>query len=370
MKDYFSPNGLNYSLCRTHIGSCDFCLKSYSYLYNEDINTFSIEHDKKYLIPMIKNALKINSNIKLLASPWSPPSFMKDNHRLILGGKLLQKYYDLYSLYLAKYIEEYKKENINIHYLSIQNEPSFAAPWESCIYTPEEETSLISNYIIPCFNRRNIKTKLLVWDHNKEKILNRANIYFKNNSNFNNISGIAFHWYSGDYFEELELINKLYPNKLLIHTEGCTGYSKFKKSDEVNNAEIYSHDIIGNLNSGANGFIDWNMVLNYKGGPNHKFNYCNAPIMINKQNDDYIKNLSYYYIAHFSKYIRPGAKRIAYSKYTDKIEVCTFKNLDNSVIIVLLNRNDFNMQYILNINNQVYKDNLDSHCIVTFIINN
>ena len=111
------------------------------------------------------------------------------------------------------------------------------------------------------------------------------------------------------------------------------------------------------------------MSLNYKGGPNHKFNYCNAPIMITKNNDNYIKNLSYYYIGHFSKYIKPGAKRIGYSKFTDKIEVCTFKNLDNSVIIVLLNRNDFNMQYTLKFGNHAYKDNLDSHCIVTFIIN-
>lgn len=367
INDYFSVNGLNYSLCRTHIGSCDFCLKSYSYLYDDNIENFSIEHDKKYIIPMIKKALKVNPSINFLASPWSPPSFMKDNNRLILGGKLLPKYYDLYALYLARYIEKYKKENINIKYLTLQNEANFAAPWESCLYSPEEELTLLNKSIIPCFNSKNINTKLLVWDHNKEKILDRANVYFKNNSN--NIAGIAFHWYSGDYFEEVELINKLYPNKLLIHTEGCTGYSRFKKTDEVKNAEIYGHDILGDLNSGANGFIDWNMSLNYKGGPNHKFNYCNAPIMITKNNDNYVKNLSYYYIGHFSKYIKPGAKRIGYSKFTDKIEVCTFKNLDNSVIIVLLNRNDFNMQYTLKFGNHAYKDNLDSHCIVTFIIN-
>lgn len=367
MNDYFSSNGLNYSLCRTHIGSCDFSLKSYSYLNNEDISTFSIEHDKKYLIPFIKNALKINNNIKLLASPWSPPSFMKDNRRLIIGGKLLPKYYDLFAIYLAKYIEEYKKEKININYMTLQNEASFAAPWESCIYEPEEEITLINKHLIPCFNSKGINTKVLLWDHNKEKVFNRASKYFSNNQ-LNNISGVAFHWYSGDYFEELQLVNQMYPDKLLIHTEGCTGYSRFKKSDEVKNAEIYAHDILGDLNFGANGFIDWNMILDYKGGPNHKFNYCNAPIMINNKKTDYIKNLSYYYIGHFSKFILPGAIRIAHSKFTDKIEVSTFKNLDNSVIIVLLNRNDFNLQYELKLDNYIYKDNLDSHCIVTFVV--
>ena len=147
INDYFSVNGLNYSLCRTHIGSCDFCLKSYSYLYDDNIENFSIEHDKKYIIPMIKKALKVNPSINFLASPWSPPSFMKDNNRLILGGKLLPKYYDLYALYLARYIEEYKKENINIKYLTLQNEANFAAPWESCLYSPEEELPL--HYHLP-----------------------------------------------------------------------------------------------------------------------------------------------------------------------------------------------------------------------------
>lgn len=111
-------------------------------------------------------------------------------------------------------------------------------------------------------------------------------------------------------------------------------------------------------------------MLDYNGGPNHKNNFCNSPIMLTKNNSSYIKNLSFYYIAHFSKFIRPGAKKIAFSKFSDKIEVTAFKNPDNSVIIVLLNRNNFNIEYNLKINEKVFHDNLDTHSIVTFQISN
>lgn len=365
ISDYFSEAGLNYSLCRTHIASCDFSLKTYTYIEKDNIDSFSIEHDKTYLIPFIKKALLANNSLKLLASPWSPPSAFKDNRRFIIGGKLSSKYYDSYAKYLARYIEAYKNENIDISYITIQNEASFAAPWESCIYDAENEIAFANNHLFPTFKAENINTKILAWDHNKEKIYNRAKKYFNEK---NHIDGVAFHWYSGDYFNEIEITRKQYPNSILIHTEGCTGYSKFNPNDEVKNAEIYGHDIIGDMNAGANGFIDWNMVLNYKGGPNHKFNYCNAPIMINKEKDGYIKNLSYYYIGHFSKFVKPNAKRIGYSIFTDKIEVTTFKNPDNSVIITLLNRNDYNIEYDIKLDNYIYHDNLDSHCIVTFVV--
>lgn len=156
--------------------------------------------------------------------------------------------------------------------------------------------------------------------------------------------------------------------KLLIHTEGCTGYSKFKSKDEVNNAEIYGHDILGDLNAGINGYIDWNMVLDYKGGPNHQKNYCNAPIMLNRANDNYIKNLTFYYIGHFSKFIQPFAKRIVFSRYSTDIEVTAFKNPDNTIAIVMLNRTNLNKEYNLIIDNIVIHDNLDNHAIVSYTI--
>ena len=282
LEDYFSFDGLNYSFCRIPVASCDFSLSSYSYLKNSDINTFSIEKDKKYIIPFIKNALNKNPNIKFLASPWSPPKFMKSNNKLSLGGKLLKEYYYLYAKYLVKFILSYQELGINIDYITIQNEPNATQSWESCIYSAEEEADFAKNYLYPEFTKNNIQTKIIAWDHNKERLYIRSKETFKIAND--EISGMAMHWYSGDYFEEIELTRYTYPEKLLFHTEGCTGFSKFRQEDEIYNAEIYGHNILGNLNAGINGYIDWNILLDSKGGPNHKRNYCNSPVMLNSEN--------------------------------------------------------------------------------------
>lgn len=366
--EYFSKDGLNYSICRLPIGSSDFSTKSYSYSYKEDLTDFSIENDK-LIIQTIKMAKKRFSDLKFLASPWSPPAFMKNNNNLYHGGKLLEKYYSLWAKYLVRYVIEYKKENINIDYMTIQNEPNASQSWESCTYTSQEEANLLKNYLFPIFKKNGLNTKFLIWDHNKEGLLNRAISEFIDNSALDYAAGAAFHWYTGSNFENIRLFHNLFPNKLLIHSEGCTGYSNFKAKDELFNAELYASEIIGDFNAGANAFIDWNLVLDYKGGPNHKNNNCNSPIMINKGNNGYIKTPSFYYLSQFCKYIKQDAKKIASSTYTDDINVISFKNTNNSIIIVLLNKTDNNKEFNLCYKNYFFHDNLDSHAIVTFIIN-
>lgn len=368
IKEYFSDTKNNYNFCRLPIGSTDFSPASYSYSNKPDLSDFSTKQDENYIIPIVKEAQKENPNLKFLASPWSPPKFMKSNKMLVLGGKLLDKYRQTWADYISKYILEYKNYGINIEYITVQNEPNAIQVWESCLYSPEEEINFVINYLYPTFTKNNINTKILIWDHNKEKLFTRASEELKNNSALNAVSGIAFHYYTGDHFENISLTKEAFPGMLLIHTEGCTGFSKFNPNEEVKNAEIYAHDILGDLNAGANAYIDWNLVLDNKGGPNHKLNFCNSPIMLNKENTDYIKNLSFYYIKHFSKFIRPGARLIAHSSYSSDIEVTAFKNNDNSIVIVLLNRNDFNKEYNLVIEDTLIHDNLDSHAIVSYLI--
>ena len=365
--DYFSPQGLNYSIGRLPIGSSDFSLNSYSYSKKKDLSDFSIDRDKEYILPFLQSVLNKKS-IKLLASPWSPPSFMKTTKMLTLGGKLLNKYKQTWADYLVKYIQAYNSEGIHIDYMTVQNEPNAVQTWESCLYSPEEEASFATNYLYYEFIKHKIDTKIFIWDHNKEKLFKRAMQEFQTKSNLDAISGIAFHWYTGDHFENIELTHTAFPDKLLFHTEGCTGYSNFDTNEEVKNGEFYAHDILGDLNSGINAFLDWNLILDHKGGPNHKSNFCNSPIMLNQDNTNYIKNLTYYYIGHFSKFIKPNAKRIAFSRYNDKIEVTSFKNDDGSIAVVLLNRNDTNYEYNLCINDIVIHDNIDSHAIVTLVI--
>ena len=367
LKDYFSKDGLNYSFGRLPIGSCDFSLNSYSYSYKKDLSDFSIEPDGKYILPLINAAQKEN-NITFIASPWSPPAFMKSNHSLFSGGKLLNKYKQTYANYLTKYIKLYKNLGITIKYITVQNEPLAIQSWESCNFSSKDEVDFIVNYLSPTFKKNNITTKILIWDQNKEKIYNRAISELNSDKAKKEISGFAYHWYTGDHFENLNLLHNIYPDKLLIHTEGCTGFSNFNSNDEIHNAELYAHDIIGDLNNYTNAYIDWNLLLDNNGGPNHKQNYCNSPIMLNSKEDDYIKTLIYYYIGHFSKFIRPNSIRIAFSKFTDDIEVTAFKNIDNSIAIVLFNKHDFNKEYNLCINNKLIHDNLDSHSIVSYLI--
>ena len=368
LNDYFSQDGINYTICRTHINSCDFSLSNYAYLNDKNIEKFDISHDKIYLIPMIKSALEINPDIKLIASPWSPPAFMKDNNNMNNGGKLLNTYKQLWADYLARYVLEYKKEGINISYMTVQNEPNAVQAWESCNFSPKEEADFLQNYLFPTFKFNKLPIKFLVWDQNKERILYRINTIYKIPNIAQIISGIAYHYYTGDHFNNLALTKELCPELLLIHTEGCTGYSKNSKKDEIFNAELYAHDIIGDLNHGSNAYIDWNMILDYKGGPNHKNNFCNAPIMTNKSNNGYTRLLTFYYIGHFSKYIKPGAKRIAHSSYTSKIELTSFVNPDDSIVVVLLNKQDSSLPYKLNIGNEIIVDTIPAHSIFTYII--
>lgn len=213
---------MNYNICRLSIGSSDFNTKSYSHSYKKDMSDFSISEDMKHIIPIIKKAQNRNIGLRFLASPWSPPAFMKNNKNLTNGGKLLPDFKKTYAQYLVKFIKAYKKENINIDYMTIQNEPNAKQIWESCLYNPSEELDLLTNFIYPEFKKNGINTKLLIWDHNKEKLLARSIASFKIPGAFDKVSGIAFHWYTGDHFENIELVKNAFPNKLLIHTEGCT----------------------------------------------------------------------------------------------------------------------------------------------------
>ena len=359
LKDYFQDN---YSICRICIGSSDFSLKGYSYSNKKDLSDFSIEHDFKYVIPLIKDALKVNPNLKFLASPWSPPAFMKNTKIRILGGHLLEKYYQTYADYLTKYILAYRQNGINIDYLTIQNEPYAMQIWESCIFSIEQEAEFIEKYLGPTFQKNNINTKILIHDHNKEKLFLKAQKDFSSSTLRNLISGMAFHWYSGDHYNNLNLIRKYYPEKLLIHTEGCFGFTKNDCSYH------YAQDIIDDLNAETNAYIDWNILLNNKGGPNHAKNYCMAPIMLNNSNTDYIKSLNYYYIKHFSQFIKPKSKIIENSKYSRNISVLSALNPNNEIVIIILNDTHSSVPLNFCIENIFFNDIIKANSILTYTI--
>jgi len=366
LKLYFDcEEGIGYNFGRVHINSCDFSLGNYTFVEegDETLETFDIKRDEKSLIPMIKDAMKYNS-IEMFASPWSPPGYMKTTGKMNRGGKLKEDYYELWSYYYVRFIEEYKKRGININIVSVQNEPKAIQPWDSCVYTAEEERDFVKNYLGKKMHEMGVK--LLFWDHNKERVVERAKVMLGDEETEKYVSGIAMHWYSGDHFEQLEMFNRLYPEKEIVFSEGCYEYS-LGKTDTVKIGEKYAHDMIGNFNHYCNTFCDWNLLLDENGGPNHVGNLCDAPIMADTKKDKIYIHDSYYYIGHFSKYIKKGAKRIGSSKWTHEIDTVSFKNPDGTIVSVVLNMTDKNKEFCFSIEGEMIEGTAEAHSIATYI---
>lgn len=356
---YYGANALDYNLGRIAIGSNDFCLNSYELVKKEDLSDFSIERDKKYVIPIIKKILK-EKELILIASPWSPPSFMKDNGSLFEGGKLKKEYYKSYADYLKTFIEKYGNEGIPITYLTIQNEPNAKQKWESCLFSLEEQKELLSEYVLPKF--KNLDTKILLWDHNKENLFDVANYLVLKNEK---IAGLAFHYYQGQHSTNLDLVRTYYPNLLLFHTEGCCGYSKYNEMKWIGDAEIYLINLINDINHGLNGYIDWNIFLDFYGGPSHKENYCKSPIILNKKEDDYILTPIYYYLGHIAKYIKPGDFIIPIDIYRIDLLGTAAVN-DKRIAVILLNTTNNKMEVDVVVQQKRVHDIIAPHSIVTY----
>ena len=347
------------------MNSCDFSLSNYSCVeeHDETLETFNINRDKQSVIPMIKDAMKYG-DIRIFMSPWSPPAYMKTNGQMNGGGKLKDEYRELWSQYYVKFIEEYQKEGIHIWGTTVQNEPLAPSVWDACYYTAEEERDFIKNYLGPKMAATD--TKLMFWDFNKERIMDRATVVLADEEAAKYIYGLAFHWYTGDHFEQLDLFNRLYPDKKLVFSEGCYEYS-LGEMDTVKIGEKYAHDMIGNFNNYCTMYCDWNLLLNDKGGPNHVGNFCDAPIMADTENDKVYVRDSYYYIGHLSKFVKKGAKRIGYSRWTTDLDTVAFKNPDGSIVSVVLNRTDEDLEIRHRLCGKMVEGMAEAHSIATYV---
>lgn len=366
IKMYFdAEEGIGYNVGRVHMNSCDFSLGNYTCVDegDETLESFQIERDKASVIPMIKDAMKYNS-ISLIASPWSPPAYMKTTNEMNRGGKLKKEYYELWSRYFVKFIEEYKKNGIKIGAVTVQNEPASAQKWDSCIYTPEEESEFVRDHLGE--KMRSLGVTVMFWDHNKVWLVDRASRVLADKNASKYIGGVACHWYRGDHFENLSIFHEKYPDKEIFFSEGCYEYS-LGELDTVKIGEKYAHDIIGNFNNYCNTFCDWNLLLDHNGGPNHVGNLCDAPIMVNTETGEIHVHDSYYYIGHFSKYVKKGAKRIGSSKWGSEIETVSFKNPDGAIVSVVLNKTDNDLDFVFKIGSEFIMCRAEAHSIATYI---
>ncbi len=369
---YFGPESNGYNMGRLHIQSCDFALGNYAYDDDPEdrlLDKFSVDRDTEYIIPLVKAAQEREKGISFLSSPWSPPAFMKTNNEMNHGGKLKEEYRSMWASMIVRYIKEYEKRGIKIQRLTLQNEPAASQTWDSCIYSGEEEAYFAVHYLKPALIHNGYSdVKLLIWDHNKDKIIERVKESFADREAEDCVDGIAFHWYTGTHFEALGRIAEKYPDKELIFTEGCVEYSRFKDDRQLEFAEMYAKDLLGNLKSGCNAFIDWNLFLNKEGGPNHVGNFCDAPVMFDEDTQEIDVKLSYYYIGHFSRFIHPGAVRILSSSYDPDIENVSFRNTDGSIVTVLLNRRDTDKDFSLTVGDYSGKVSLKAHSIMTVVM--
>ena len=373
---YYSDQGIDYTLIRTNIHSCDFSPYSYTYIEEGDssLSSFDIAHDTLYRIPMIKKAMSNSKEyIKVYASPWSPPAFMKSNQNMLKGGRLLDKYYPAWANYYAKFIKAYEQEGIPIWGLTIQNEPMATQRWESCIYTAKEERDFLKDHLGPTLKKNGFgDKKIIVWDHNRDLIVNRANTILGDPEAAKYVFGIGFHWYetwtgSEPNFQNLKAVNESYPDKALIFTEGCNEAFDSLKYQYWPNAERYGFSMINDFNNGTGAWTDWNILLDHNGGPNHVQNFCFAPIHADTRFDKLIYTPSYYYIGHFSKFIKPGAKRMSTSVSRTYLQATSFENPDGSYVTVIMNKTDENIDFNLYVNDQQLSLTSRPHSIQTLV---
>ena len=348
----FGETGNRYSLARVSVQSCDFSLAPRAYVddaADARLATFSIEDDFAYVIPLVMKACALNPSLEVLASPWSPPAWAKTNANMKYGGKLSRKHYATWANMIARFVLEYRALGIPITRLTVQNEPQAIQTWESCLFNAKQEGEFLSQYLKPALRAAGLDdVKVLVWDHNKERVLDRAAGMLANSQVAHAMDGVAFHWYSGDHFEALRIVrDAIGPDRELVFTEGCDAYSAGDPASELPHAEHYAHEVIGDLEAGANAVLDWNILLDQQGGPNHVGNFCDAPIMYDTVECRLNVRLPFYYLGHFSRFIQPGAVRLLCSRYTTDLETCAFANPDGSRVLVVLNRTGRDIAFTL-----------------------
>ncbi len=371
IKKYYSEEGLKYTLGRTAIHSSDFALENYTYVKENDkkLATFDLSREDQWVVPMIKKAMTYQSELKLLASPWSPPAWMKTNQDMNHGGSLLPKYRQTWANYFVKYLEHMNHRGIPFWAVTIQNEPQAVQTWDSCIYTAEEERDFLRDYLGPTLHTYDPNLKILGWDHNRDIIIPRAKTLLSDPEAQKHLWGIAHHWYVSEAFENLSVVKSLFPDKHLLFTEGCIEGGP--KPHEWHTGERYGRNILGDLNNHVEGWIDWNLILNEEGGPNHVKNYCDSPILYDRQTKDLIINSSYYYIGHFSRYIQENAKRIKTTMNLPKgIYATAYQNPNQELVVIIQNEtNDApKISLVLVPNGKLIQ--LEPHSIVTLLIKN
>ena len=297
------------------------------------------------LIPFIKDAQEIaEERINIMASPWSPPSWMKTNGEMNNGGKLKKEFQYSWANYYCKYIHFYEEEGIPIWGISVQNEPEAVQTWDSCIYSGDEERDFIKKFLGPALEKNNLlNKKLIIWDHNRDIMVERARTVLSDPETAKYVWGTGFHWYNGDHFDEVQKVHDEFPDKELIFTEGCQEEGPHIGSWDL--GERYATSIINDLNRWTVAWIDWNLLLDERGGPNHVGNYCSAPIIVNTKSQEILYQSSYFYLGHFSRFFKRGDKIIECENNTDNLLSLSAINKNEKISTTIMNKENKSVDF-------------------------
>lgn len=383
---FSESQGLGMSYIRISIGCSDFSLSEYTLWDTPGKENFALqEEEKNYVIPILKEILAINPNLKIMGSPWTAPRWMKVNNLTDLqpfnswtSGQLNPQYYQDYGWYFVRWIEEMKKEGINIHSITIQNEPLNRGNSASMYMTWQEQQKFIKDALGPQMKAANLQTKIYAFDHN----YNYDNIEDQKNYPINiyndpaaaaYISGAAYHNYGGDKAELLNIHNQR-PDKELVFTETSIGEWNEGRNLEKRLTDDMREVGLGTVNNWSKAVIVWNLMLDTEKGPNRDggCQTCYGAVDINSKNFKTISRNSHYYVtSHLSAVVKPGAVRIGTEGYTATgLEYAAFKNPDNSYAMVLMNDANENRKITLSDGTKHFSYDVPSKSVVSFKWNN
>ena len=371
LRDYFDPvAGHGYTLGRVHMNSCDFALGNYAHVEQPDdfaLESFNVERDRQALLPFIKAALRVAARpIQLLVSPWSPPAWMKSNGEMNHGGRLRPECRAAWAQCYVRFIRAYEAEGVPIWGVSVQNEPAALQRWDSCLYSAEEERDFVRDHLGPALHGAGLaRIKIVVWDHNRDAMVERASVIYSDAEAAKYIWGTGFHWYGEDHFDHVQLVHDAWPGKQLLFTEGCQEGGPHLGSWEV--GERYARAIVNDLNRWTVGWIDWNLLLDERGGPNHVGNFCSAPILAETTSGALMHQSSYWVLGHFARFIRPGARRVLCASMQAEVEATAFVNPDASTVVVATNRQNHAQQFTLRVDGVSWRVELPPRSIATFV---
>lgn len=373
---FSEEQGLGYTLIRTPIHSCDFSSESHTYIEegDDDLSTFDIAPDRRFRIPMIQDAIRAaGGSLTTFASPWSAPAFMKDNGSMLQGGKLLPRYRAAWARYFTRFIEAYESAGVPIAGITVQNEPMARQTWESMIYTAEDERDFLRDHLGPAMAAAGYgDRKIVVWDHNRDLVTHRAHTILQDPEAAQYVWGVGYHWYEtwagGDaMYGNVEEVTDAYPGVNVLLTEATVEGFDPERYQHWPNAERYGDALVNDLNAGAVGWIDWNVLLDDTGGPNHVGNFCFAPVHAVRETGELIYTPTYYYLGHFSRFIRPGAERVSSVSSRSVLQTTSFLNEDGRLATVVLNVGEDPVSYRFTVDDRESTVTIPARAIQTLV---